>query len=156
MNERKREMFNITYRLITTAHPFYRKCIKLRRKRIWEPFHLLTSEKFDTEEEKYFTFVAILNSRRVIGCVMLIPEHQNKWMRVCQLAVDEAYCGMGIGSKLMNKVEEYVIKEKYKRMALYAYSDILPFFEKLDFHTYGGWYSHSNRMRSILMIKELR
>ena len=149
-------MFYITYRLITKNHPFYLKCIKLRRKRIWEPLHLLTSENFDAEEEKYLSYVAVLNSRRVIGCVMFMPEPQNKWIRVCQLAVDEAYCGQGIGSKLIQKVEEYAVTEKYERMALYAYDDVLPFFKKLDFQTFGGWYSHANHMRSILMIKELR
>lgn len=149
------KMFYVTYRRITTQSPFYRKCLQLRRKRIWEPLHLLTSENFETEEEQYISFVAVLNSRRVLGCVMLIPEPKKKCIRLCQLVVDERFCGLGIGSKLVQTATEYALAEKYKQMVLYAFPEIVPFFEKIGYHAHGDWYSHTNQVSSVLMTKKL-
>lgn len=146
----------IVYRQITTHDPLYIKCVRLRRLRIWVPFHLLTSVNFEAEEEKSQFFVALLNSRKLIGCVLLLPETQNnKCIRLCQLAVEEAYCGQGIASKLINKAIKKAQLDGYEKIVLYAYNDIIPFFEKQGFQAQGVMYTHANQMQSVLMTKNL-
>ncbi len=146
----------LSYRFITNQNPIYSKCLKLRRDRLWQPLHLLTSVAFEKIEDESVFIVALVNSRQPVACLMLTPEPQNKWIRLSQLVVNEKYCRQGVGSKLVGMAFSYARKEKHERMAVYVHHDILPFFEKFGFVSYGKWYSHVNKMRSILMIKDLR
>ena len=64
----------ITYRLMTTTHPLYPKCVRLRRNRFWEPMRIMTSVHFDKEERESLIFGALNGTRTLVGCVLLTPE----------------------------------------------------------------------------------
>ncbi len=148
--------YHVTYRLITSKNSVYSKCVKLRRERLWQPLHLVTPDDFEKTEENSVFIVAIVNLRQTVGCVRLTAEPNNNWIRLSQLVVAEDYCKEGVGSQLVGMGIAYAQKENYNRMALYAYPDVLSFFERFGFETEGKWYSHVNQVRSILMIKNLQ
>ena len=59
----------ITYRLMTTAHPLYPKCVRLRRNRFWEPMRIMTSVHFDKEERESLIFGALKAGAKVFNSV---------------------------------------------------------------------------------------
>ncbi|MBR4932106.1 MAG: GNAT family N-acetyltransferase [Alphaproteobacteria bacterium] len=144
----------ITYRLMTTAHPLYPKCVRLRRNRFWEPMRIMTSVHFDKEERESLIFGALNGTRTLVGCVLLTPEPENDWIRLRQLVVDENYTHKGIATQLVQLAMETAYFQDYRKIALYAFEGITEFFEKFGFQIQSGWYTHANGMRSVLMIKE--
>ncbi len=145
----------ITYRQITLDSPLYSKCVKLRRDFLWEPYKIITSARFDKEEQEAVIFVATLNGRNVIGCILLSPEPMSNWLRVRQLVVDKSYRNQGIGTTLLSYAEIHATQMNFEQLALYAHEECFSFFEKRDYKPITGWYSHLNGMRTVLMRRIL-
>lgn len=146
---------SITYKLITSNNPLYLKLIRLRRERIWIPLNILTPLYFEEEESNSLFYVAFEKPRQVLGGMALTPEPNNKWIRFRQLTVSKEHESQGIGTQLIRQGIQYAKENHYNRIALYAFENVVPYFEKNGFKTYGGWYAHVNKMRSILMLMDL-
>ncbi len=146
---------NISYRQITVDSPLYPKSVKIRREFFWEPYHIITSAKFDQEEAQSTIFVACHNMRKIVGCVLLLPEPNNKWLRVRQLVVDKSYQNQGIGSELLSRAESYASEINTETLALYTHEHSFEFFEKRGYKAITGWYTHINGMHTILMRRTL-
>lgn len=144
---------NITYREIITSDPYYNKMLYLRRERIWIPKRMMLPETFEEDEAKAIFFGAFYNSRRLVGCVMLVPDKINKWTLLRQLAVEEKYCSLGIGRHLIKIAEDYVKTNLMANIVMFPDEASKPYFEKLGYQAVSGWYTHSNGFRSIMMRK---
>lgn len=146
--------YSITYKQIIISDPMYNKMLRMRRERIWIPKKMMLSSTFEADEQKSVFFGAFLNTRRLIGCVALTPDTINKWTLLRQLAVDERYCGLGIGRHLIQIAEEYVSENQWQHIVLFSDEETKTYFEKAGYFSSSGWYSHSNGMRSIMMCKK--
>lgn len=145
----------IVIREITTEHEFYSKCIRLRRELLWHPYYMVTPPNFEREENNSNIYVALHTARQISGCVLITNEPQNKWYRIRQLVVDTTCQGQGIGTKLLKCAENQACQKGAKRVALYAHSDCVLFFEKRGYRRLSGWYAHANGMKTILMVRDL-
>lgn len=143
----------ITYKQINISDPYYKKMLRLRRERIWIPKKTMLSDTFEADEAKSTFFGAFYNTRRLIGCIMLMPDKINKWTLMQQLAVNDQYEGMGIGQKLIKTAEEYAHAHHMDEIVLFSDETTKTYFERVGYHTVGGWYSHSNGLRTIMMRK---
>lgn len=144
---------SFTYRLITQNNPLYSKLIKLRYERLWKPLKIITPHSFEEEEKNSVFIVALVKSRTVAGAVALTNEPNNNWIRLRQLVVATDYEKQGIGTELINQAVAFAQSQNVRRIALFAFEEVYPFFEKNGFTTYSGWYTHINRKRSILMMR---
>lgn len=143
----------ITYRKISVLDPYYKKMLRLRRERIWIPKKTMLSDTFETDEAKSTFFCAFYNTRRLIGCITLMPDKINKWTLMQQLAVDSQYECMGIGQELIKTAEEYVHTKQMDDIVVFPDEATKTYFERVGYHTVGGWYCHSNGLRTIMMRK---
>ncbi len=155
MQKKKGNEMRMLYRQITPESPLYPKCVKLRREFLWKPYRIITSAQFDKEEQQSSIFIATPNGRTVVGCVLLLPEPENKWLRVRQLVVDNEYRNQGIGTALLSYAETQAMEMKLNQLALYAHEECFSFFEKRDYKAITGWYTHLNGMHTILMRRIL-
>ena len=115
----------------------------------------MTTANFEKEENNSSIYVSLHTARQVSGCVLLMNEPQNGWYRIRQLVVDIPYQGQGVGTKLLLCAEKQAKQKGAKRVALYAHSDCVEFFEKRGYRRLSGWYAHINGMRTILMVRDL-
>ncbi len=94
-------------------------------------------------------FVAYENTRVVAVCL----GHRRSWWMGKELFIDEFYVenerqGNGIGSKLLNYVNEYLKKEDYGRLVLLTNKGI----PAQEFYMKNGFYNNEQR---TVMFKEL-
>lgn len=113
----------------------YRQSVYLRYKILRQPLGLhFTREQL--EEEKDYIHITGEAEGRIIACLFLIPQPENRYcMR--QVAVQDDLQGIGIGKKLV-EFSELVIKEKHAaEMYMHARLTAVPFYERLGYERFG-------------------
>lgn len=99
-------------------------------------FLLCTNEIIDDNlfsDEKY-TIVATIDSR-VIGWVSLDEGDS----RIDGLFVEPEYHGNGIGTELMDEIEEYATEKEHNALSIPAAKDAVEFYEKIGYECLGSY-----------------
>jgi N-acetylglutamate synthase-like GNAT family acetyltransferase len=126
----------ITYRQISTQDREYAMEKELRNRVLRMPLGLTLSEQDLQGEEGQFHLVAVDGPGRVIGCALaVIMENRAK---VRQIAIEEAYRGRGIGTKLIKDIEQAVRSKNIGTLTLHARVTARRFFEKLGYTATSG------------------
>lgn len=124
-------MSDITIRLIDKDAPEYKGVWDVREAILRKPLgRSLKNENIDWDKEALI-FAAIHNDE-VIGCVLLTRiDEQTAKLRA--MAVYDEWQGKGVGSLLVNALEETALKAGYKKIALHARKVALDFYKKLNY-----------------------
>lgn len=114
---------------IDTEHPLYQSERKLRFELLYQPFGLFELEELPTEEDSLH-LVAILD-HKVIGCVLFHPEGDTG--RMHQLAVSSEHQARGIGTKLVQFLEERLLEDGFESLYKDVRLPVIEFFEKIGY-----------------------
>lgn len=121
----------VSYRFITTLDPEYAQEKELRDRVLRRPLGLALSEKDLQGEEQQTHIVAVDESGRVLGCVLI--SFVGGAAKARQLAVDASWRKMGIGRELMRRAEEAARERTFRKLILHGRAVNIPFFEKLGY-----------------------
>lgn len=90
---------------------------------------MFTKEQFKEMLENNIIFVGECQ-RQVVGVIIVnrcvakgLTKKERKFLYIDSMAVDLKYRGLGIGTKLLNKVTETAKKENYECIELQVYQD---------------------------------
>ncbi|MCX7998845.1 MAG: GNAT family N-acetyltransferase [Leptospiraceae bacterium] len=126
---------NTEVRLVQTPKEL-EECFEIRKK-------VFIEEQKVTYEEEFDEFDSALNTRhftlkveaKTIGTCRLRKAKDG--FKIERVALLKDYRKHGYGTRLMEFVINYCKDLKAKRIYLYAQEEVIPFYEKLGFSTYG-------------------
>ena len=118
---------------IDTKHPLYQSERKLRFQLLYQPFGFFEMEELPTEEDSLH--LVALKDHKVIGCVLFHPEGDTGRMQ--QLAVADGHQARGIGTQLVQALEEYLKNEGYQSLYKEVRLPVIEFFEKIGYRPEG-------------------
>ncbi len=126
---------NIKLIFIDTKDPLYEKECELRVEVLRRPLGMgAGTEKFPFEEESLH-LVAVLGDD-VVGCVLFHPE-ENAAGRLFQMAIAAHEQKRGVGTMLVEKMEEKLGTLGYKEIRLHARDVAAEFYKRLNYEIYG-------------------
>jgi N-acetylglutamate synthase-like GNAT family acetyltransferase len=129
----------ITCRQISTQDREYALEKELRNRVLRMPLGLTLSEQDLQGEDGQFHLVAVDEPGRVIGCVLAVFMENRAKVR--QIAIEEAYRGRGIGTRLLQDIEQAVRSKNIGTVTLHARVTARRFFEKLGYTAASGVFS---------------
>jgi predicted GNAT family N-acyltransferase len=121
----------ITYRQISTHDREYALEKELRNRILRKPLGLKLSEQELQGEDEQTHLVAMDETGRVVGCVLI--AFTAKRAKIRQIAIEEGHRGRGIGTKLMKGAEQIVRDRNLGAVTLHARQTARRFFEKLGY-----------------------
>lgn len=124
----------MTYSFITTNSAEYIAERELRAKVLREPLGLPRGAEVFPFENDALHLVAI-DSNEVVGCVMFKPEGMSG--RMLQMAVRSDRQHGGIGSHLVQTLEERLMRDGYREIYLHARDTAVRFYERLGYRAEG-------------------
>jgi ribosomal protein S18 acetylase RimI-like enzyme len=137
---------------IHTQHPLYQSERKLRFQLLYQPFGFFELEELPTEESSLH--LVALKDHKVIGCVLFHPEGDTG--RMHQLAVSADHQARGIGTQLVQVLEERLKDDGYQSLYKEVRLPVIEFFEKIGYRPEGELYERSGldhrRMRKDLTL----
>jgi N-acetylglutamate synthase-like GNAT family acetyltransferase len=124
----------IAYRRITTADPEYEAEKDLRNRVLRLPLGLRLSERDTYGEDSQIHWVAVEESGRIVGCVLMaVPGDGTASLR--QMAVDDGYRGQGIGAGLAAHAERTAREMQIHKLTLHARLYARGFYERLGYRS---------------------
>ncbi len=113
----------------------YNRELELRNKVLRIPLGLnLYAEDLSSEVSQWH-IGAFINSE-MVGVLLLVPL-DNHEIKMRQVAVNFAFQGKNIGSKLVTFAESLAVSRGYQRMILNARQTAVPFYRKLGYEIVG-------------------
>lgn len=124
---------------IDTQHPLYQSERKLRFELLYQPFGFFEMEELPTEDASLH--LVVIKDHKVIGCVLFHPE--GKTGRMHQLAVSSDHQARGIGSQLVQALEERLKDDGFSSLYKEVRLPVIEFFEKIGYRTDSDRYERS-------------
>jgi predicted GNAT family N-acyltransferase len=122
----------ITYRSITIADAEYESEKDLRNRALRVPLGLALSEADMRGEDRQIHLVAVDDSGKVVGCVLLVLPGDGT-ARLRQMAVDEPCRGLGIGAGLVAQAEKTARAMRLSKVTMHARLYARGFYERLGY-----------------------
>jgi len=113
----------------------YKQSLILRDKILRKPLGLSIYDDDLTKERDDIIFAYLIDNE-IIGTLLLAELNQNE-IRMRQVAVEESYRKLGIGTRLIKFAEIYAKEQGYLKMVLHARMEAVPFYEKLAYQKVG-------------------
>ncbi len=111
------------------------------------------TEKDELDESTYHVMICEHDRQPIgVGRIQCNNEHETQ---IRYMAVDEAHQRKGVGTLLMNALEEYAIKKKAKYIILNAREPAVPFYTKHGYHIEKKAYLLFGSIQHFLMKKVL-
>ena len=130
----------------------YDETVHLRNEVFRKPWGLDIKDddlSVDKDMEIYGAFL----DGKLVGTVFL-TEHEPGVARVRNVALYDEYQGMGLGSYLMDFIENLAKEKGYEKCYLMGRTSVEPFYEKLGYTTIGKPYDYRT-IPHVDMIKDL-
>ncbi len=124
-------MQKIKFQKIVYQSPLYEQIVRLREKVLRIPLGLKFSENdliIDQDEQIF----ALILDHTPIACVQVRTLTTEK-VKLRQMAVDSAFQKQGWGKTLLNKVEEYLLKQGIETIELHARKSAVDFYKKIGY-----------------------
>jgi predicted GNAT family N-acyltransferase len=118
----------ILYRQISIHDPEYEQEKDLRNRVLRLPLGLVLSGTDLREEDRQVHLVALDDSGRVIGCVLVFV--QGETARIRQMAIEARYQKQGIGTELVKQAETAARTRHAFKVTLHARVSSRGFYEK--------------------------
>jgi len=125
----------------------------LRWKLLRKPWNQPKGSERDEKEDESYSFIAILNNK-IIGTARL-HKNNEKEGQIRYLAVEKEYQKIGIGKKLMKKIEMHAINLGLESVILNARKTAEKFFKKLGYKVIRKGHTLFNEIEHFLMRKSL-
>jgi N-acetylglutamate synthase-like GNAT family acetyltransferase len=129
---------NITIQSVLIDSQEYDQTLKLRQKYLREPLGLVFTPK-ELEQDRSAHHLIARHEDRIIGCVLGIPEERSGKIR--QMLVIPEHRNKGIGSLLLNKIEEVCHNLGVNHFYLHARQESLNFYLKNGYTKFGNLFS---------------
>jgi len=131
----------------------YKTLLKLRHEVLRKPLSLELSGKDTATDDKEF-HIAAFENESPIGCVLLRPISADT-IKLRQMAVSDAYQGIGVGAKLVRYAEALAATRGFKTMEMHARKSAQGFYEKLGYVVEGDEFIEAT-VPTIKMRKPLK
>lgn len=113
----------------------YQQMINLRLEILRKPLGL-SFTKEELEQEKEDILIGAFEEEKMLACCML-TKHDDKCVRLRQMAVQNNLQGKGIGASMMIFAETLARDKGFKRLTMHARKTALGFYEKLGYKVTG-------------------
>ncbi len=113
----------------------YQQMINLRLEILRKPLGL-SFTKEELEKEKEDILIGAFEEDKMLACCML-TRHDEKCVRLRQMAVQNNVQGKGIGASMMIFAETLARDKGFKRLTMHARKTALGFYEKLGYKVTG-------------------
>jgi GNAT superfamily N-acetyltransferase len=131
---------NITIQSVLINSQEYDQTLKLRQKYLREPLGLVfTPQELEQDRNARHLIAYDIDIARVIGCVLGIPEERS--VKIRQMLVIPEHRNKGIGSLLLNKIEEVCHNLGVNHFYLHARRESLNFYLKNGYIKVGNPFS---------------
>lgn len=140
-------MENIKLKILDIKHCDYPQVVALINEVLRKPFNYPEYIKWGTDNHN-INFVAYYKNE-IIGCNIVTPEGDA--LEGNQFAIKSTFQKHGIGTKLMQAVENYAIKNNYKEIAFNARLTAMQFYENLGYSCIGEPFKSS--AYDLMLIK---
>jgi GNAT superfamily N-acetyltransferase len=128
---------NITIQSVLINSQEYDQTLKLRQKYLREPLSLVfTPQELEQDRSAYHLIAS--HGDRIIGCVLGIPEERS--VKIRQMLVIPEHRNKGIGSLLLNKIEEIFYELGISHFYLHARQESLNFYLKNGYIPVGNYF----------------
>lgn len=113
----------------------YQQMVNLRLEILRKPLGLaFTSEELDREKEDIL--IGAFEEEKMLACCML-TKHDDRCVRLRQMAVHNNLQGKGIGASMMIFAETIARDKGFKKLTMHARKTALGFYEKLGYKATG-------------------
>ena len=128
-------MHGITISRINNTHPIFQQVWDLREEILRKPLGLSLKNEDLSRDNTNEIFIAI-HEGKVIGTVFLKPLDNNE-VQLRAMAVYNEWQGKGIGSMLVQALEEYAWQQGKDKIILHSRKVALGFYKSLGYMQYG-------------------
>ncbi|HPJ22076.1 MAG TPA: GNAT family N-acetyltransferase [Clostridia bacterium] len=126
---------DITIREIEYDSNEYKQELSLRNRVLRIPLGLdLFNEDLGSEPENIH--IGAFVGMDLAGCLLLVRENETT-LKMRQVAVDDEYRGMGIGTMMVRYAEGYAIQNGFLKITMHARKTAVDFYRKLGYNTRG-------------------
>lgn len=113
----------------------YQQMVNLRMEVLRKPLGLsFTKDELDKEKEDIL--IGAFEDDKLLACCML-TKHDDKSVRLRQMAVHNNLQGKGIGASMMNFAEILARDKGFKKLTMHARKTATGFYEKLGYKVTG-------------------
>lgn len=113
----------------------YQQMVNLRMEVLRKPLGL-SFTKDELEKEKEDILIGAFEDDKMLACCML-TRHDEKNVRLRQMAVQNNVQGKGIGASMMNFAETLARDKGFKKLMMHARKTATGFYEKLGYKIAG-------------------
>ena len=131
----------------------FERYYELRWRILRAPWNELKGSEIDDIEKDCFHVMAV-DDNKVIG-VGRLQYNSNNEAQIRYMAVDENHEGNGIGSSIVNALEQEAARTEHKLVVLDAREPAVGFYEKLGYKVKNKSYLLFNSIQHYQMIKHL-
>lgn len=125
------------FKQITHGSPEYDRECALRHRVLREPLDLdLYAEDLAAEAQELH-FGLFSPAGDLAACLVASPTSKTA-VKLRQMAVDEAFQGLGCGTELLTQVEEVLRSQGFKLVVLHARQAAIGFYERLGYQVTSG------------------
>jgi N-acetylglutamate synthase-like GNAT family acetyltransferase len=118
-------------KLIEHGSSHYHKMVTLRSEILRKPLGLAYS-KAQLESEKGDILIGAFDNDNIMGCCIL-SAGENSQIQLRQMAVSNAYQGVGIGAIIMKFAEETAKEKGFETIMMHARKTAVGFYQKLGY-----------------------
>jgi predicted GNAT family N-acyltransferase len=130
----------------------YQQMVNLRLEILRKPLGLTFSAE-ELAKEKDDILIGAFEEDKMLACCMLTP-HDDKCVRLRQMAVQNNLQGKGIGASMMSFAETIARDKGFKKLTMHARKTALGFYEKLGYKATGDEFTEVT-IPHYLMEKQL-
>lgn len=131
----------------------YKEMVKLRDQVLRQPLGLSFTDE-ELENEKDDILIAAFDDDEMVGCCMLV-KHDNKTLRLRQMAVHEDVQRKGVGASILQFAENLAHDKGFNCIRMHARDTAMDFYKKLGYQVVGDVFMEVNLPHHI-MEKEIR
>lgn len=143
---------NIEMKKISYGTKDYKETIKLRNEVFRKPWGLDIKDDDLSSDKDMDIYGAYLNNKLI--ATVFLAEHNKETARIRNVAIYKEYRGLGLGSYLMNFIEQIAKNKGYKKAYLMGRTEVEDFYLKLGYKTIGKPYDYRT-IPHVDMIKSL-
>jgi predicted GNAT family N-acyltransferase len=143
---------NVTIKPIIYGTQEYEESVDLRNEVFRKPWGLDIRNEDLSSDATYEMFGAYKDDKLI--ATIFLTEDDDETARIKSVAIFDEYRGKGLGTYLMDYVEDIARKKGYKKVALMGRVSAEVFYHKLGYKTISEAYDY-NTIPHVDMIKDL-
>jgi len=116
--------------------PQYQATVQLRKLVLHEPMNLDFTREQLSEEYNSFHFACIDENSIVLGCLIMQPIDGNA-VEMKEVAVLEEYRSSGVGTTMVNFVEQWAKDRGFRKISLVGWGKAIPFYSNKGYRKKG-------------------